>query len=427
MQTSNWNQPENRILLSRLLLELDHQLLSDPPDELFAVESVNVAWPHIKDCLNETLLTGDETRCHDMIEELAGQNTPFMLFSHQFGVLRNLVLKLPLARGVIEEASKAMGLFEAMEDTFAATYLRVFLNRMGTRNHLRLSHIRGLNDKNLLVYFESHLEWMGQLVVAVAAQQPDAMPEKNPSCCKFGLWLNDDGARLIRDRSHTAQIIDLHQAMHHVVSEIAAIMGRQHASGPIYALLKKAETYSLELGNEISLLNNIVIMSVYNKDPLTGFLNRRFLERVLINQMEIAKATESVFCIVMFDIDHFKKLNDGYGHQTGDRALEHIAQLVRNSLRQSDLIFRYGGEEFLLVAPSTSHSQAHALAEKLRRCIADTPLPGAKPIPLSASFGVTEISPQSYAVVDTRLMNDLIASCDGKLYAAKHNGRNRVV
>lgn len=427
MQTSNWNLPENRLLLSRLLVELDHQLQTDPPDELFAVESVNVAWLRIKSCLNETLLTGDETSCHSMIEELAGNNTPFMLFSHQFGVLRNLVLKLPLARGSIDEASQAMTLFETMEDSFAATYLRVFLNRMGTRNHLRLSHIRGLNDKNLLVYFESHLEWIAQFVQAVATRQPEDMPEKNPACCKFGLWLNDDGARLIRDRSHTAQLIKLHQALHHVVSEVASIMGRQNASGPIYALLKKAETYSLELGNEISLLNNIVIMSVYNKDPLTGFLNRRFLDRVLINQMEIAKATESVFCIIMFDIDHFKKLNDSYGHQAGDRALEHIAQLVRNRLRQSDLIFRYGGEEFLLVAPSTSHNQAHALAEKLRLCIADNPLPGETAIPISASFGVTEICPSSYAVVDTRLVNDVIASCDGKLYAAKHNGRNRVV
>ena len=424
---SHWNQPENRVLLSRLLLELDHQLQINPPDELFAVESVNVAWPDIKDCLSEALSTGDDTRCQEIIEKLAADNTPFMLFSHQFGVLRNLVIKLTLAHGSIEEAGKAMALFEAMEDSFAAIYLRVFLNRLGTRNHLRLSHIHGLNDKNLLVYFESHLEWVARLVEAVSARQPDQMPEMNPTCCKFGFWLNDEGARLIRDRSHANQIRGLHDSLHHVVNEIQAIMDHQRASGPIYALLRKAETHSLELGNEISLLNNIVIMSVYNKDPLTGFLNRRFLDRVLINQMEIAKATESVFSILMFDVDHFKKLNDKYGHQTGDRALEHIAGIVRESLRQSDLIFRYGGEEFLLVAPATTHAQGIALAEKLRQRIAESPLPGETSISLSASFGVTEICPSSYSVIDNRLVNDFIATCDAKLYAAKHNGRNRVV
>ncbi len=424
---SHWNQPENLGLLNRLLQELEQQLETTPPEDLFTVESTCVAWPRIMECLRETLNSGDETRCHAMIEELAGDNTPFTLFSHQFGVLRNLLIKLTLARGAIDEASKTISLFEAMEDGFAAIYLRVFLNRLGTRNHLRLMHIRNLNDKNLLVYFENHLEWVAHLVEAVDKRAPESMPEMNPGACQFGLWLKDEGYRLIRDRSHAAQISSLHESMHHVVSEIGEIMNRKHVSAPIYAMLKKAETYSLELGNEISLLNNIVIMSVYNKDPLTGFLSRRFLDRVLINQMEIAKATESVFSVIMFDIDHFKKLNDKHGHQTGDRALEHIAGIVRESLRQSDLIFRYGGEEFLLVAPSTSHAQGLALAEKLRQRIAACPLADASPITISASFGVTEISPAAYSVIDKHLVEDVIATCDGKLYAAKHHGRNRVV
>ncbi len=424
---SNWNEPQNRLLLGKLLHELDHLIQTDPPDEIFSVESVNLAWPNIKDCLNETLETGDDSHCRQIIEELASDNTPFTLFLHQFSVLRNLIIKRALGRGAFEEATMAMELFEAMEEGFAAVYLRVFLNRLGTRNHLRLSHIRDLNDKNLLVYFESHLEWMARLVESVTNRQVEKMPELDPQSCQFGLWLNEEGPRLIRDRSHTTQIRKLHESMHHVVAEVSSVMTHQRASGPIYALLKKAETYSLELGNEISLLNSIVIMSVYNKDPLTGFLNRRFLDRVLINQMEIAKATESVFSIIMFDIDHFKVLNDLHGHQAGDRALEHIAGIVRETLRQSDLVFRYGGEEFLLVAPSTSNLQAHALAEKLRRRIAECPLPDATPISISASFGVTEISPDSYSVVDSRLVNDVIASCDGKLYAAKHHGRNRVV
>lgn len=424
---TDWKTPDNRRLLERLLHELDARISSNPPDEIFAIESTNVAWPSIKDCLLETLDSGDETRCEAMVRQLAGSDTPFMLFAHQFGVLRNQVLKLALEGGAIVDAQRVMTLFEEMEEGFAAIYLRVFLNRLGTRNHLRLTHIRALNDKNILSYFECHLEWMAKLVDAVRARELPQMPELDPTRCQFGSWLNDEGARLIRDRSHIAQIRELHDAMHHVVIEVGGIMNHPRASGPVYALLKKAETYSLELGHEISLLNSIVIMSVYNKDPLTGFLNRRFLDRVLITQMELAKATESPFSVIMFDLDHFKDLNDQYGHQVGDQALEHIAGIVRETLRQSDLIFRYGGEEFLLVSPSTSLAHARSLAEKLRERIAGSPLPQHPALTMTASFGVTEVSPDSYEVVDTRLVHDVIAACDGKLYAAKHSGRNRVV
>ncbi|WP_028996224.1 GGDEF domain-containing protein [Azonexus hydrophilus] len=423
----DWKSPDNRHLLERLLLGLDRRIDTDPPDEVFAIESTNIAWPHIKDCLHGTLRTGDESHCLAMIRQLAATDTPFMLFAHQFGVLRNLILGQTLDEGAIETARHVMQLFGEMEESFAAAYLEVFLNRLGTRNHLRLSHIRALSDKNLLAYFEAHLEWMARLVEAVSQREPPGMPELDPTRCEFGRWLENDGARLIRDRSHIAQIRDLHAAMHHVVTEVGSIMNHPRASGPVYALLKKAESYSLELGHEISLLNSIVIMSVYSKDPLTGFLSRRFLDRVLVNQMEIAKATESPFSIIMFDLDHFKRLNDDHGHQTGDLALEHIAGIVRDSLRQSDLIFRYGGEEFMLVAPSTSLAQAHIIAEKLRQRIAGTPLPYEPPLTLTASFGVTEIAPGTYEVVDSRLVHDVIAACDGKLYAAKNSGRNRVL
>lgn len=422
-----WNTIDGRQLLGHLLDEFDAHLKASPPDEMFAIESVNVTWPNILDCLREAIANGNESRCHQMVEQLAGSDTPFLLFAHQFGVLRNFIIKQALTHASIDDARRTMTLFEEMEEGFAAIYLRVFLNRLGTRNHLRLKHIRALSDKNLLSYFESHLEWMARLVEAVRIRSTGDMPELDPARCQFGTWLNGEGTRLIRDQSHVREIRELHEAMHHVVVEIGSIMDHQRASGPIYALLKKAETYSLELGGEISLLNNVVIMSVYNKDPLTGFLTRRFLDRVLVNQMEIAKATEAAFSIVMFDLDRFKEVNDTYGHQIGDCALEHVAGIVRDTLRQSDLVFRFGGEEFLLVAPSTTLAQAHTLADKLRLSIAAKPLAHDPPLHLTASFGVVEVSPHTYENVDTRMVHEVIAACDANLYAAKRLGRNRVV
>ncbi len=422
-----WSAPQSVRLLKTHLSRLAASLRNAPPNEAIGIDSVTVAWPRILECMLLALDSGVHDDCHHLVEEMADEGTPFMLFSHQFGVLRSLLVKQVLDTGTLAETRRLVGIFDDIEEEFASVYLRVFLNRLGTRNHLRLSHIRALSDKNILSYFESHLEWVDQLVKAIAARDATLMPELNPMCCQFGGWLNGEGADLIRDQSHLAQLRKLHEALHHVVAEVSTIMDHRRASGPIYALLKKTEVYSLELGNEISLLNSIVIMSVYNKDPLTGFLNRRFLDRVIINQMEVAKATESPFSLVMFDVDHFKKLNDRHGHEAGDRALEHIAALVRDTLRQSDLVFRYGGEEFLLILPSTNHAQAHLLAERLRLRIQDSPLPGETAITMSASFGVTEILPPSYNVVDKQLIRDIIAECDGKLYAAKRHGRNRVV
>lgn len=427
MLMPDWRAPENRALLVRLLNGLDRIVGQETMAEgALVIERTYAAWPKIKACLLASLTDPNDPDCQKIIEHLANTNTPFMLFAHQFGVLRNLVLKEVLAERNIDEAAQVMALFEAMEEEFAAVYLAIFLNRLGTRNHVRLGHIRALNDKNLLSYFESHLEWMEHLIEAVRLRRQDDLPELDPTRCQFGQWLHSEGLQLIRDRSHVRQIKELHETMHHVVAEMHDLLALPHASSPLYALLRKAEIYSLELGNEISLLNNVVIMNVYSKDALTGFLSRRFLDRVLFGQMEVAKATEVPFSIIMFDLDHFKVLNDTYGHQVGDKALMHIAGLVRETLRQSDLVFRYGGEEFMLVCPSTNLLQARQLAEKLRQKIAATPLPHDVQISVSASFGVSEVAPDFYQLVDSRLIEDLIAACDGQLYAAKRNGRNCV-
>lgn len=423
-----WNEVETKALVVRLLQEFDERLVDTPMDELVVVDSISVSWRELMGCLQDAVQHHHHLHCHELIERLGADNTPFMLFIHEFGILKNHLVKLSLERDALDEVRTIFALFDELEDEFAGVYLKHFIARLGLRNHLRLSHIQTLSEKNILVYFESHLVWIDQLIKAVEQRDPGNMPELDHTRCEFGNWLLEQAPQLIRDRSHIEQISSIHKSMHDVVNEVRARMQQPRANGPLYALLKKAETYSLELGNEISLLNSIIIMSVYNKDPLTGFLNRRFLDRVLINQMEIAKATETAFSLVMFDIDHFKKLNDKHGHQVGDRALEHVAAIVRETLRQSDLVFRYGGEEFLIILPSTHLESARGLAERLRQRLEEQPLAmGARLIPVTASFGVTEVAPSGYLVIDNSLLREVMAECDGRLYMAKHRGRNRVV
>jgi diguanylate cyclase (GGDEF)-like protein len=119
----------------------------------------------------------------------------------------------------------------------------------------------------------------------------------------------------------------------------------------------------------------------------------------------------------MFDIDHFKAVNDNHGHEAGDDALKGLATLVGEQLRRSDRLARWGGEEFLILAPGVDVRETAALAEKLRAAVADHDFGVGDPV--TASFGVAELARE-----DTP--KHLIRRADDALYAAKENGRNRV-
>ena len=121
--------------------------------------------------------------------------------------------------------------------------------------------------------------------------------------------------------------------------------------------------------------------------------------------------------MLMIDIDKFKAINDEFGHLLGDEVLRQVSTLMRQSLRQADTICRYGGEEFVVVAPATIGQNALDLAEKLRKAIAQFPFPGI-PRPITISIGVAEFPTHG----DTR--DSLVGSADAALYKAKQQGRN---
>ncbi|AHE98372.1 GGDEF domain-containing protein [Thioalkalivibrio paradoxus] len=154
-----------------------------------------------------------------------------------------------------------------------------------------------------------------------------------------------------------------------------------------------------------------------NTDALTGLPNRRAAERVLRRRWLEAQRHERPMSVILLDLDHFKNVNDTYGHATGDRVLEGLGQRLTALLRESDFLARWGGEEFLIVAPETGVREAAHLAERCRAEITNEPIAG---VDLTATFGVAEVG--SGDDVDT-----LLARADAMLYAGKEGGRNRVV
>jgi two-component system cell cycle response regulator len=159
-------------------------------------------------------------------------------------------------------------------------------------------------------------------------------------------------------------------------------------------------------------------------DPLTGLYNRRYFERRLKEESAHAKRHKRPFALVLVDLDHFKLVNDTYGHEDGDRVLKHVAEVMGGSLREDDVACRYGGEEFLLLLRATSGTAARVVANRLRASLAQKPIglgeKGEKRH-ITFSAGVASADDRNAYNAD-----DIVARADSALYRAKRAGRNRV-
>jgi diguanylate cyclase (GGDEF)-like protein len=158
-------------------------------------------------------------------------------------------------------------------------------------------------------------------------------------------------------------------------------------------------------------------------DPLTNIYNRRFGMARLQEEFSRAVRNTGPLGILMFDIDHFKKVNDTYGHLAGDRVLIQVAKIARAALRDGDILMRYGGEEFLILLPAASKENARDIAERLRRMVEESSVSdGDQEIRVTVSVGVT-----SFPEFTVNSQQDLVKRADELLYSAKETGRNRVV
>lgn len=151
------------------------------------------------------------------------------------------------------------------------------------------------------------------------------------------------------------------------------------------------------------------------KDPLTQLLNRRgFYERA---KFKLSQITQSSYCLLMCDIDHFKGINDQYGHLLGDQILKQVSQIIRENVRQHDLVGRFGGEEFILLLQVKSEQQAYDVAERIRSCI-ETCQSFEVNTSVTASFGLVQVDGEDFM--------QAIEVADQLLYSAKRSGRNRI-
>lgn len=165
------------------------------------------------------------------------------------------------------------------------------------------------------------------------------------------------------------------------------------------------------------------LQSLATTDALTGLMNRRLLMHQCQAEFSRARRHNADLSVAMFDIDHFKKVNDIYGHQVGDRILKELGKLIQENVRDCDTVGRYGGEEFCLILPETRQTEAADLMERLRVMVASHVfcMPD-NPLTVTMSVGIAQWESRTHTCKE-----DIIHQADAALYEAKQQGRNRVV
>jgi len=166
------------------------------------------------------------------------------------------------------------------------------------------------------------------------------------------------------------------------------------------------------------------LVSMVNHDSMTGLHNRRYFNEISTTLMHITKRNKSDLSVLMIDIDNFKSINDRYGHLLGDKVIQEIANILINATRESDIVVRFGGEEFVVLLPNTAVEGANKIAHKIKERINSTEVlvPGNAPITFSVSIGVASCDCRYDTDID-----ELVHKADVAMYDAKLSGRDKVV
>lgn len=270
---------------------------------------------------------------------------------------------------------------------------------------------------------ESHLLWLQHFhssLICCQPFRPDEFHERAHTLCEFGRWYYNEAPTLLRDHPGFAALDDVHRMMHQCARHIVQRVARGGRT-PVEDY-EKFVNQQCDMSQRLRCLRDELKELHYSFDSLTGAVNRQAFFRMLAQEYERAKRTGENCTLALADIDHFKSINDTYGHLSGDRVLQAVAHSLYRGLRKYDCVCRFGGEEFLMFMPGVSAEQAMDILDRVRDTIARTPirLEDGTEVTITTSFGV--------AALDIRRPPDIsIERADRALYQAKESGRNRVV
>ncbi|MFA6040269.1 MAG: diguanylate cyclase [Methylophilus sp.] len=280
--------------------------------------------------------------------------------------------------------------------------------------------------QNILTKLEQalieHQQWHSEILRSITCRLPVNecdIGHAPHNLCRFGQWYNSKDNEVFSEFLEFKSLGEKHKLMHLIATElIIEVQSTGVSSILTYDKFAHAlEDMRLELYAFEHKLQNLL----FNHDALTGAIARVGILPAFREQQELIKRGVQSCCVVMMDLDHFKLINDGYGHHVGDLVLTSSVHYIIKHLRPYDKIFRYGGEEFLLLMQFTELAEGYCLVERLREGIASLPIDveGKEPIHITASFGLVSLDPNLP-------VESSIDRADKAMYMAKNAGRNRV-
>ncbi|MBZ5558698.1 MAG: diguanylate cyclase [Acidobacteriia bacterium] len=261
-----------------------------------------------------------------------------------------------------------------------------------------------------------HKDLTRVLVCHLPCDQRDVAVDAHRQC-RFGQWYYGSGVSRFRDHAGFTALALEHERMHAMAARLLQASESEASVPPIdYENFNNAlERLRLQL-QELKLE---LEYALYNRDTLTGAENRIGMVTKLREQLELVKRHVQQCCLVLMDLDHFKKVNDSAGHLAGDQVLAGAVRHIKDHLRPYDKVFRYGGEEFLIVLPNTSLQAGRDIIERIREGLSAIALAHAagEPVFVTASFGMTPLAPDV-------TIEESMDRADKAMYAAKTAGRN---
>lgn len=363
-----------------------------------------------------------------LFEELAAfkisLNIPYIIMINEVFGLQNILISKIANHHMGSDVLDLLSTFKEIGNQIAFVYLQEYIKKLFSVNNVRINSLSDLVKKNLIIQYESHLLWLSGLAQSIQEQNKENFPQLDDTLCDFGIWLYKDAKQLIQNNSEYKTIETLHNNLHLFATKIYANIdsAEYHV---LITYLEKCEMLSLSIGTELALIDNILMNKEITKDSLTGALNRQALRNVFENQYELSLATNNSFILAMCDLDLFKDVNDNHGHIAGDRMLTLFVDVVKKNIRTSDIIVRYGGEEFVIILPAIARKKGFEILENIRKEFQNTILEfEGKKIQTTVSIGMMGIKPEhSY---HHTFVDEYIMIADQKLYMAKENGRNRI-
>lgn len=271
---------------------------------------------------------------------------------------------------------------------------------------------------------ESHKQWYkGLLRILICHSRPkseELMPNSH-LYCGFGQWYDRVSTTLLRQHPSFVSLGQAHENMHSCARTLVQLTSEGITIST--AQMDQFEHAQDSMWLEIQALRHEFAEIMQNQDPLTGAQSRAGLLPWLREQVALSQRRGQGCALAMLDLDHFKQVNDEYGHLAGDKVLISTVQCLQEILRPYDRIYRYGGEEFLLCMPGTTAAEAREVAERMCHSVAAQRIPFGDTdtrLQVTASLGVAMLAPN-------RPVEDSIECADQAMYEAKKAGRNCVM